>query len=350
MRLIEIQSWNELEEKLANLKGKDYLYIKIKCKKKKATINAINLKQFSGTIDICFDNDGVYEITVLTDCNKNNTFFTNVNKVAIVVDRRPFLKLNYKKIEVKPRAIHSEEEILDNNIPMVLTENVCLTKTLPKLSERQINGNNFVVYLSKDNINDVKYFYNANFIIYDKIIFINEVKDFYTLKEIRKGNILVVLNKSISNFAMKSVDLIEFTGNLYLLGNDNYLKNGTIFNKGKNVGLFGSVNSCANIYIENLGMNHLIFAGKVPYYCGCFIGNRETTKFYSREGELFFKNCYVKNCVLPKPIIENGVLVGNPNLYYGFVNILASDNFCGSKEIYFNDYLNEHRLIRKNKN
>lgn len=350
MRLIEIQYWNELEEKLANLKGKDYLYIKIKCKKKKATINAINLKKFSGTIDICFENDGVYEITVLTDDNKNNTFFTNAHKVVIVVDKRPFLKLNYKKIEVKPRAIHSEEEILGDNLPMVITENICLTKTLPNLNERQIDGNNFTVYLSKDNINDVKYFYNANFIIYDRIISVNEAKDFYKLREINQGNVLVVLNKSITNFAMKSVDLINFTGNLYLLGNHNCLNNGTIFNVGQNVGLFGTVNPCANIYIENLGMNHLRFAGKISHYCGCFIGSRDTTKFYSREGNLFFRNCYVKNCALPKPIIEKGVLVGNPNLYFDFERVLAYDNFCGNKEIHFNEYKTENQLTRKNKN
>ncbi len=351
MKLIEIQTWDELEKKLNDLKGKNSLYIKIKCKDRRATIKVIDLKNFSGSIDISFENDCFYNLTVLTDNRKINAFFTNASKTVVVIDKRPFLKIDYKRQVAKPIVIHSEKEIRNDNLPMLLANNICLTRRmLTGLKEKQINGNNYVVYINKDNIYDTKYFYNCHFVIYDKIIFINEAKDFAQLKKIRQGNILVFVNQSISRFAMKSVDLISFSGNLYLLGNNHCLKNGTIFNSSKNAGLFGTINPSANIWIEDFGLDHLIFAGKIPLYFGAFVGNRETNKFYSNDGKVIFKNCYVKNCLLQESFIETGVLVGNPNIDYEFIDFFAYNNFCNKKAIYFNNYLSENKLTRKNKN
>ena len=116
MKLIEIQTWDELEKKLNDLKGKNSLYIKIKCKDRRATIKVIDLKNFSGSIDISFENDCFYNLTVLTDNRKINAFFTNANKTVVVIDKRPFLKIDYKKQVVKPIVIHGEKEIRNEEI------------------------------------------------------------------------------------------------------------------------------------------------------------------------------------------------------------------------------------------
>ena len=47
MRLIEINHWKELNEKLQNLKGKEYLYVKINGVSRTGWTKAIDLKNFN---------------------------------------------------------------------------------------------------------------------------------------------------------------------------------------------------------------------------------------------------------------------------------------------------------------
>ena len=82
MKLIEITTWSEFHKKLKDIKGNEYVYVKILCQERKGKIEAVDLQKFKGTLEINFPNTNkafLLEVSHPVDSSIRE-FFYNSNK------------------------------------------------------------------------------------------------------------------------------------------------------------------------------------------------------------------------------------------------------------------------------
>ncbi len=340
MRLIEIKTWNEFHEKLKDIKGNEYVYVKILCKERKGKIEAVDLKKFKGTLEINFpDENKIYlmEISHPIDCSIRE-FFYNGDKACVTMNYHGTLKFGYHVIPKKTIAISNEQQLqkemnkATENCDFVLKNNLLLKKSFK--IKKQINAAGFKVLLSKNDMALAPYFINAQFVFYDDYLEVKKPEDLYMLENFFYGDVVVVLNSDLKNFIMRPINLSKFCGNLYILGNHFSLNNGRILVPSLSGGLIGELHPYANLYVENLGLEHLIFCGNKPNYCGTVLGMRTKSGYQSPEGRIVLKKCWAKNIKMPDSYFHTDVFVGDTSIDYDLEDVYSFQVFKNRKEIY----------------
>lgn len=332
MKLIEIREWKDFR-KLENLKGKDYIYVKVYITATKGIIDAVDLQHFSGTIDLSFAYpQKYYKVSVRTnDIKKVQGLFKNVGRARIVMSQNVFLNLAYvyqeKHVDVK-----TEKDILQailkhplENLVLDLKNDLVIQRDIDIPSTFTFQTNKFMIFAPR----------KENFcsrmnplIYYDHLVKVQDVQDLKTLKQISTGTTVVLFQNDLTNFVMPSLNLAHFQGDLYLLGNGFRLSNGVVLQKDESLGFISELHPYANLLVKDFTLENISFKGNKPNYCGGILGTRTSKGMQSPEGQILFQNCIVKNCVFPKAYMENHVFLGNEMLESqmkncSFVNVYA---------------------------
>ena len=356
MKLIEITTWSEFHKKLKDIKGNEYVYVKILCQERKGKIEAVDLQKFKGTLEINFPNTNkafLLEVSHPVDSSIRE-FFYNSNKASVTMNYRGILKFVYRAIPKKIVAMSNVEQLQkevnkpDKNRSLVLANDLLFTNMPCKMQEK-IAAAGFKVFMPKRDIALSSYFINAQFVFYDSYLEVKKVEDLYTLENFSHEDVVVALHNDLKNFIMRPLDLSKYCGNLYIFGNHFSMNNGRILVSSSSGGLIGELHPYANLYIENLGFEKLVFRGNKPTYCGSVLGMRTKSGYQSPEGHIVLKNCWVKNVLMPESYLHTDVFVGDTSIDYDLVDVCSFQVFANKREIY--PMKNEvFELKRKNKN
>lgn len=341
MKLIEITTWSEFHKKLKDIKGNEYVYVKILCQERKGKIEAVDLQKFKGTLEINFPNENkayLLEVSYPVDSSIRE-FFYNGNKASVTMNYHGILKLVYHAIPKKTIAISNVEQLQkkvnkpDKNRSLVLTNDL-LFANMPCKMQEKIDAAGFKVIMPKRDIALSSYFINAQFVFYDSYLEVKKVEDLYTLENFSHEDVVVALHNDLKNFIMRPLDLSEYYGNLYIFGNRFSINNGRILVSSSSGGLIGELHPYANLYIENLGFEKLVFCGNKPTYCGTVLGMRTKSGYQSPEGHIVLKNCWVKNVLMPESYLHTDVFVGDTSIDYDLVDVCSFQVFANKREIY----------------
>ncbi len=341
MRLIEITKWSEFHKKLQNIKGNEYIYVKILCQERKGKIEAVDLQRFKGTLEINFPNSNfAYFLNVCypAGCSVRE-FFYNDDKTCIIMNYRGVLKFNYQELPKKIIAIFNEQQLLnemdkmEQNCSLVLANDLFLKKCVLKTSEK-IDAAGFKVYLSKNDCFLSNAFFNAQFVFYDHFLEIKKPEDWYILEKFSDGDLVVSVKNDLQNFAMRPINLANFSGNMYILGNGFSMNNVKVFFSNNSCGFIGELHPYANLYIENLGFKNFTFEGNKPVYCGTVLGSRVKHGYQSPEGKVFIRNCLIRNILLPESYLHTDVLVGDDSLDYDLEDVHSYQVFANRRAIF----------------
>lgn len=341
MRLIEINTWGEFHKKLKDIKGNEYVYVKILCQERKGKIEAVDLQKFKGTLEINFSNENkmyLFEVSHPVDFSVRE-FFYNSNKACVTMNYRGVLKFVYRAIPKKTIAISSVEQLqkeinkTDKNRSLVLSNDL-LFKNMPCQMQEKIDAAGFKVFIPKTDIALSSHFINAQFVFYDSYLEIKNVEDLHILEKFSHGNIVVSLHNDLKKFVMKPINLSKFSGNLYIFGNHCSINNGRVLISSVSGGFIKELHPYANVYIENLGFERLVFCGNKPYYCGTVLGMRTRFGYQSPEGRIVLKNCWVKNVLMPESYLHTDVFVGDTSVDYDLIDVYSCRVFANKREIY----------------
>lgn len=351
MRLIEINHWKELNEKLQNLKGKEYLYVKINGVSRTGWTKAIDLKKFKGTLDITFANSKKFyflEVQAPENVKMQNLFF-NSEKATILLNCPGVLKIDYVPLPKQTVAITNETDLNQPVYPNdILTSNEDLVLTKKILLEKKIDVLGHKVFLSSKHKALQENFLNAQFIYYDQLLEIQNISDWYALEKLTNGTTVVLVKNDIEILKMKALNLSKYSGDLYILGNHHFLQNGIIFFSNAS-GFIEELHPYANLYIKDLNFQNLMFLGENPSYCGTILGQRNKKGYQSPEGNIYLENCWISDINLPNAFINTDVFIGDNQLPYTLIDSGASKVYIDEKRIY-PSRIETPRLERKNKN
>ena len=340
MKLIEIKEWNDFK-KIENLKGNDYIFVKVYLTTFKGTIDAIDLRNFSGTIDLSFAYpQKFYKVTVRTsDIKKVQGLFKNVGKTQILMNQDVFLKITYD-VKKKRVLVATEKDILEavfkyplENLVLDCQNDIVIRRDINIPATFSIETNGFMVFWPREQ--KIKTEKNCkNPIYYDRLVKAKEINDLKVLEQITEGVPVVLFQNDFKNFACSSLDLTRFQGDLYLLGNGFCLSKGVILQNQESLGLISLLHPYANLFVKDLTLENLVFQGKHPLYCGGILGTRANLGMQGPEGQILFQNCVVKNCVFPKAFLENHVFLGNEMLESQMINCSFSNVYAQKKALY----------------
>ena len=204
MRLIEINTWGEFHKKLKDIKGNEYVYVKILCQERKGKIEAVDLQKFKGTLEINFLNENkmyLFEVSHPVDFSVRE-FFYNSNKACVTMNYRGVLKFVYRAIPKKTIAISSVEQLqkeinkTDKNRSLVLTNDLLFKNASCKTKEK-IDAAGFKVFMPKRDIALSSYFINAQFVLYDSYLEVKKVENLYTLENFSHEDVVVALHNDL---------------------------------------------------------------------------------------------------------------------------------------------------------
>lgn len=332
MRLICINKIEDFDQ-LRNLKGKEYLYIKIGNFYLGNPMNAIDLADFEGTLDISFEScKTLTRMHILTPNNKDNyAFFVHPGKTNIIVNEQDNVFYQYHVIS-KLISIHNENELQavvahyhQDNMSIELVNNLILTNPIVIPKGLRIIGHHKMIYIpQKDDEKNYANILDAEIVKYDSYIKIKNKDELAYLGDIANGNVVVSIHNNIDNFDMSGIYLKEFYGNLYIEGNGHSLGHGFIHSYQNYNGLITELMEGSSLRIANLGLNQIDYLGD-SYYTGGFLGSHfdEHAKQHMYPGNVTIINCPVINCHFDTAEYGVGIYVGHEdrqtNIYRSYV-------------------------------
>ena len=302
MKRIEIHHKKDLE-KLKEIKGKEYIFLKIYPEFNHCTLEAIQLPNFYGTIDISFEESNKPFFYKILASSKQNTvaFFENVRNYQVHTSRNVVVKFNYLIQQITKYVSNMkqlEEAINDPKIKSIVIKNdLVITNQLPT-TNKEINVNYNVIYITQENVKKLPFLKNSRIELVDKIFLINDIEDLSQLSELTNEKVVVSIEKDFTNFELASISLENFTGVMYFLGNEHKLSNGVIRGR-RRVGLFSKVHNYGSIFFQDFSLEKIKYTGSSTTFIGGFLGARKgiSQNYYaSSKGQIEFSNCHIKNC------------------------------------------------------
>ena len=322
MRRIELHHTNDLD-RLRNLVGNEYIFVKVFHTFAPSIIRGIDLKKFSGTIDVDFEKGGHFPCVVKVDENATRRFlFMNVEKAEILMPRHLTYSVKYQEISnhfffFSIGDFRKVQENVDGQQQIVLhfQDDVCLESFPLDFLENysgkiRIIGDDHQMFLKngsawKDFLDNHRVTVeNFSIVLVDQIIFVKTAKDLEKISNLTTGKIAVSICNDIKNFRMESIQLSKFRGSLYILGHKKRIQDVCIRSFNKTHGFISSISPASDLKIYNLSFQNVKseHLGECKE-AGVFLGKRgfvsDEVQSHFVPGQILFSNCSVKNARLP---------------------------------------------------
>ena len=240
--LTNAKDFHQLEE----LKGKEYIIIILSKKLNLQKIEAINLKNFKGTIEIKLEDPKTkLQLNVITtNPKKTYLFFYATTKVTLLNHAGNKVSYNY----IKEQEFDKESSIynlIQHSDAIEMEQNLVLNTLLPNLSKLPINGNGYCIYATKHIINILKQnknCQNVSFFQADVIIPIRKMQDFHQLENYSTETVVLNLENDLGWDTWKPLNLEHFYGTLIILGNNKKIEELKIEDSNSNsIGLISEI-------------------------------------------------------------------------------------------------------------
>ncbi|MCI8394665.1 MAG: hypothetical protein HFH86_04220 [Bacilli bacterium] len=335
MKLIELKQEHDLQ-KLKNLKGKDYIFLKVYASFEPDFIEAIDLVNFSGTLDVSFENKDLKPCFVYMESNSSRKWiFQNINKVDIIMPPKIKTNIKYTQLETEYH-VKSEKDFqnivlcrpVSDDLVIYLEQDLVLDRisweALAKYSGKiQIEGNRHKIYVSDENFKNIlEHSSNISLqgcqvILVDQVIRVFEYQDLLVLFSLKNGRVVINIENDLSRFEMASITLNQFLGSLIILGNDHTISNCIIKSNSYNAGLISSIHPTSNLEVSHLTFQHIqISSLRSVLYSGVILGQRvvksnSTIKQkHFMPGRISFDNCHIIGAKIPVALKKSGTFVG----------------------------------------
>lgn len=364
MRRVELHQTSDILQ-LENLKGDEYIFLKIYKSFHPSILSAINLKKYSGTIDISFeDKKSKHECTVWTESSLSRNFiFKNIEKANILLPRQENWKIKYKNVltnfrissgkhfEKVAKDLKEQEKVIwqiDDDIAMNDFPFGFFKNYHGKII---LKGNQHTFYLKQTDLWQ-KFLQehevcveNLSIALADHIFHIQKGEDFGIIKDLLKGNSVISISKDLKDFTMNSLSLSTFYGNIVILGHNHSLKNVTIRATHPQIsGFITSISPTSNLVISNLTLENISFQhSENCKHAGVFLGKRvevpENMTAHFMPGFVRLINCHTKHAVIPKAK-NMGALIGKSDDQMEWINCSATA-IMNQQQDNITDYIGE---------
>ena len=273
MQRINIKTKEDFE-KLRNLKGKETIYVTVDLDSS-CSMEAISLKNFSGTIELFFPRKTKATLFRVKSQNEKKAryFFTDIERSRIGMNGSSQIKWDYIVTNTE-FYVKDEKEIIKH-----------LKKDLPEISfhlEKDMVFNTLDTFGKKVHIigdghrlfwknpNTSIDFQDTKVIQVDDILKVRYPKDLKTISKYQTETVVVSFQNSICYVNIDAISLFNFTGTMYVLGNGYAIRESSIRSSLKYLGLFSIIHPYTNLYIEDLNLEDVILSGKNATVIGGF--------------------------------------------------------------------------------
>ncbi len=270
-------------EKLENLTGNDSIFLKIHKEFRPSKISAISLKNFYGAITIDVESKGYFSVFKVYGNNKKNMlyFFEDTKNTNLFINERDvsfFYFENQREYDVKNekefQKIFSKE---NNEKTLIHLKNDLVLKQVNFERKCIIDGENHRLFIEKELFQRVPFVYkNVELILVDKVFYINRKEDLLRLENLTHETVVASFRNSLMDLEFRSISLKDFTGTLYLLGNNYSIIDSIVKSNTKCLGLFSVIHPYGNLYIENLNLKNVKLIGEFATTVGCFLGRKKS--------------------------------------------------------------------------
>ena len=287
-------------EKLRNLKGKETIYVTVDLNTS-CSLEAISLKNFSGTIELFFPRKTKATLFRVKSQNEKKAryFFTDIERSRIGMNGSSQIKWDYIVTNTE-FYVKDEKEIikhLKKDLPEISfhLEKDMVFNTLDTFGKKvHIIGDGHRLFWKKPNTSID--FQDTKVIQVDDILKVRYPKDLKTISKYQTETVVVSFQNSICYVNIDAISLFNFTGTMYVLGNGYAIRESSIRSSLKYLGLFSIIHPYTNLYIEDLNLEDVILSGKNATVVGGFLGMTYKTDHYmSYPGHVVISNCKIKD-------------------------------------------------------
>ncbi len=350
MRRVELRHEKDLEQ-LQNLKGNEYIFLKVYKSFFPCSISAVDLKKFKGTMDVDIEDVSCVRGVIKVPTGHSKRFiFTNIENSEILLPRKQLSAMKYQNIKSSFK-IQSEKDLEyvsnnicnQNSIVLHLIDDIAI-ESFPihflksYAGKVIIDGGNHYFYVKKELWEAFQANYqvvvkNLKLVYVDQFLSIKTKEDLQNLGQLKSGRVVANVCNDISNFSMDSICLENFVGSLIILGHNKKLQNIHIRSFDNTHGFISSINPVSDLKIYQLSFQNI--TGKHMGECreaGVILGKRgdvsKEALSHFMPGQILFSNCSVKSSLLPDSTFY-GTFVGQSDDEMDFDN--CYDFFVYSK-------------------
>lgn len=367
MRRVELHQVEDLKL-LQNLKGNEYIFLKIYPTFIPTNICAVDLKKFRGTIDIDYENPRFISCTVkVTEGASRQFIFENIENVQILMSKPFFFSIRYKNIpnsfslrtgtdlEKVSRNVMNQDRIILRFEDDVALQSFPVDFLKHYSGKIQILGENHRLFLKDTEgwnqflADHSVHCQNLTVAQVDEVISIKEGQELQKLNFLKSGSVVVDICNDLCDFHMESIQLGKFTGNLFLLGHKKKIENVRIRSFHQAHGFISSIHPTSNLevsslHFRNITSEHLDKCKEAA----CILGKRGFVPVEARKhfmpGKILFSGCTIENVWLPQSS-NVGTIVGSSDdgmeisncfdryVYDSYGNQIRS--FLGTSQSYF---------------